>query len=153
MSDDKNGNGGLLAFLHTLSQPKQESPEKKKLRERLRRHMNALIPEVKDNVDEDGDDAQPLGFATALRVANRERLVECLTNSMAGESSAGFVFKYQMEPEWKRVLLQNKFKLYGRRDKSAKTHIYFPDTNQSLIRQRTLRKQDKYEALVEDNGQ
>lgn len=107
-------------------QPSAEEQSKEKLRARLRRHIEAMIPEVDDANEEPG-------FAMAQRIASREHLVRQITNSMVEPTIGGFKFLRPLHDDWVRILRDNKFRLYRREDKST-TRIYLPGASESLLR-------------------
>lgn len=107
-------------------QPSAEEQSKEKLRARLRRHIEAMIPVVDDANEE-------RGFAMAQRIASRDHLVRQIAHSMAEPTSGGFKFTRQLDDDWVRILRDNKFRLYIRDDKPA-TRIYLPGASKSLLR-------------------
>lgn len=124
----RNDRPGFHDFMQYMlrPQPSAEEQSKEKLRARLRRHIEAMIPEVDDTNEE-------RGFAVAQRIASRDHLVRQIANSMVEPTSGGFKFLRPLHDDWVRILRDNKFRLYRRDDKST-TRIYLPGASKSLLR-------------------
>ena len=100
---------GLL--LHMLSRPNPIDERNQKLKERVRKHIAAMIPRVDDEKGEPG-------FSKAETIMRREALVTGFAQCMVNGSD-GFTFRQDLEPAWYRSMLEQKIAIYTRPNKEG----------------------------------